>query len=67
MTKKKYYTVGTVPKSNRKIVERNKTISLSEMHNLSLSSVGTGTPIKHGAAKLILWTQLFPVSEKIRS
>ena len=67
MTKKKYYTVGTVPKSNRKIVERNKTISLSEMHNLSLSSFGTGTSIKHGVAKLILWAQLFPVSEKIRS
>ena len=46
--------------------ERNNTI-ITEIHNLSLSSFGTGTSIKHGGAKLILWAQLFPVSEMIRS
>jgi hypothetical protein len=45
--KKKFHTVGTVPESNRKIVERCKidTHNTQELHR-RLSWLGTGTAIK---------------------
>ena len=47
MENKIYHTVGTVPKSNRKIVERGKIdTSNVEIHDISLSWSGTGTLIK---------------------
>jgi len=43
---KKYHTVGTVPKSNLKIVERDKSTPLNtHIHNCLLFWLGTGTLI----------------------
>ena len=51
-----YHTVGTVPKSNIKITKRdNIDTPNTQLHNRSLSWLGTGTKIKSGEAKLILW------------
>jgi hypothetical protein len=45
----KYHTVGTVPKSNQKIIEtKAKAIPLAHIHNHSLSWLDTGTLIKSG-------------------
>jgi hypothetical protein len=53
MKNRKYYTVRTVPKSNRKIVERVEIdISNRQIHDRSLSWLGTGTSIKSGGVKL---------------
>jgi hypothetical protein len=39
----------TIPKSNRKLTERGKIDILNtQKHDLSLSWLGTGTPIKSG-------------------
>jgi len=46
---KKYHTVGTVPKCDRKIDTPN-----IHIHDRSLSWIGTGTSIKSGGAKLVL-------------
>jgi len=44
---KQYHTVGTVPKSNIKIVERGKTDTPNtNIYDRSLSLLGTGTSIK---------------------
>ena len=52
--KKKYYTVGTVPKSNRKIVKRDKIdIPITQIHDHPLLWLGTGTSIKSGGVKLV--------------
>jgi hypothetical protein len=49
MKTKKYHTVGTIPKSDIKIVERGKMDTPNtEMHNRSLSWLDTGTSIKNG-------------------
>jgi hypothetical protein len=58
MTNRKHHTAGRVPKYNRKVVERDKIDTLT--HNcmtLSLSCLGTGTSIKSGGVKLVLWAQ----------
>ena len=59
--KKKYHTVGSVPKSNRKIVERSKMdtgITLNtQLHGHSLSWLGTGISKRNGGYKLVLWAQ----------
>jgi len=57
---KKYHTVGTVPKSNKKIVEtETKPISLdTHVRRRSLSWLGTGTSVTSGGIKLIVWPQL---------
>ena len=53
--KKKYHTVGTVPNSNRKIVERGTTDTPNrQLHDRSLSWLGTGISIKSGGVKLAL-------------
>jgi hypothetical protein len=44
-----YHTVGTVPKSNRKVVKRDKFDTPStEIHDRRPSWVSTGTSIKSG-------------------
>jgi hypothetical protein len=44
---KKYLTVRIVPKSNRTIIERGKLdITNPQIHDCSLSWLGTGTSIK---------------------
>jgi hypothetical protein len=49
MKTKKYHTVGTIHKSDIKIVERGKMDTPNtEMHNRSLSWLDTGTSIKNG-------------------
>jgi hypothetical protein len=46
---RKYHTIGTVPKSNRKIVERsNIDASNTHIHDRSLSWLDTETSIKSG-------------------
>ena len=53
MKNKKYYTVGTIPKSNIKIVKRGKIdTSNTKIHDHSLSCLGTGTAIKSDGVKL---------------
>ena len=55
MTNKKYYTVGTVPKYSRKIVEKDKINNpTTHIHDRSLSCIGTNTSIKGGGAKLVV-------------
>jgi len=55
MKNKQYHNVGTVPRLNRQIVERNKIDTpKTEMHDLSLSWHGTYTSIKKGGAKLVI-------------
>jgi hypothetical protein len=50
MKNKKYHTVETIPKLNIKIVERGKIDTPStQIHDPSLSWLGTGTLIKSGA------------------
>jgi hypothetical protein len=58
--KRKYQTVGPIPKFYRKIVERDKIYTLNtQIHDRSLSSVGTGTAITNGGFKLVLWAHSF--------
>jgi len=62
MKNKKNNNVGTVPKSNRKMVEIGKiTTHDTQIHDYSLSWLGTGIPIKCGGVKLFLWAQTFPL------
>jgi hypothetical protein len=57
MKKKKYHTVGKIPKSNFKIVERGKIDTPNlQIHDLSLFLLGT-----------VLWAQTSPLSEMVRS
>jgi hypothetical protein len=52
MKNKKYHTVTTVLKFNRKIAERGKIDSpYTQIHDRSLSWLGTGTTIKSGRVK----------------
>ena len=50
---KKYHIVGTVPKSDRKNVERGK-IDIPKIYDRSLYWQGTGTSIKRDCVKLIV-------------
>ena len=46
MKKKKYHTVGTISKSNIKIVERGKIYTTNtQIHDRALPCLGTATPI----------------------
>ena len=61
MKNKNYHTLVTIPKSSIKIIERGKIDTRNtQIHELSLSWFGTGTSIKSGSVKLILWTQISP-------
>ena len=63
----RYHTVGTFAKSNRKIVEKgNIDPPNTQKHKRSPSWLGTGTSIKGGRAKLVLWTQTNKYKVKIR-
>ena len=54
-------TVGTIPKSNIEIVERGKIYtSNTQIHDSSLPWLGTGTSIKSGGVKLVLWAHHMP-------
>jgi len=56
MKNKKYHTERIIPKSNIKIVERGKIDTPNtHIHDCSLSWPGTGTSIKSGGVKLVLW------------
>jgi hypothetical protein len=59
---KKYHTVGTVPKSQKrgKINTRN-----THIHNCLLSWLVTVTLIKSGGVKLVLWAQTSLLSEML--
>jgi len=51
--KKKYHTVGTVPKSHRKIIEMcNIDTSSTQLHDRSFSWIFTATSIKSGGVNL---------------
>jgi len=68
MNNKKYHTVGIIPKSNIKILERGKIdTSNTQIHDRSLSLLGTDTSIKSGGVKLVVLTQIFSLSEMMRS
>ena len=55
MKNKKYHTVGTGPKTNRKIVEIGKIDNSSKhKHDCSLSWLGIGTSMKSGGFILVL-------------
>jgi len=56
MKNKEYHSVGTVPKSNRDIVERGKLDTTNTyIHDRSLSCLGTGgTSIKNGRVKIVI-------------
>jgi hypothetical protein len=55
MKNKKLHTVGTIPKANRKIIERDKVdIPSTHIKARSLSLLGTGTSIKSGRVKLVI-------------
>ena len=55
MKNKKYHTVGTVPKPNRKIEESSKIdTSNTQIHDRSLYWLDTGTSIKSGGVKIVL-------------
>ena len=65
--KKKNETVGLIPKSNIKIVERDKSGSPNtQLHYRSFFWLGTDTVLKSGGVKLVLWTQISPLSELMR-
>ena len=62
--KNKNTTLRTVPKSNRKIVENKaKLLPLNIIDRFELSLHGTGSSIKSGRVKLVLWGQSTPLSE----
>jgi len=55
MNNKNYHTVGTIPKSYIKIVERGKIYTTNtQIYDGSLSWLGTGTSIKCGGVTLFL-------------
>ena len=65
---KMYHTFRKFRKFNRKIVERIKIDTpITQIYDLSLSWLGTGTSIKSGGIKLVLWTQTSNVSEMMWS
>ena len=61
------HTVETVPKSNIKIVKRCKIDTPNlQIHDRSLSWLGTGTAIKSGGLKIVVWAQTSSLSEMMR-
>jgi hypothetical protein len=68
MKNKKDHTVGTISKSNIKIVDRGEIDTPNtQMHYRSLFLLGTNTSMKNGGAKLVLWAQTSPLGEMMRS
>jgi hypothetical protein len=65
---KKSHTVRTVPKSNRKIVKRGQIYTPNtEIYDRSLSLVDTVTLFKSGQVKLVLRSNISPLSEMMQS
>jgi hypothetical protein len=59
---KKYHTVETFPKPNRKNIENSKIDNPNtQIHDHSLFCLGTRTSIKNGRDKLVWWTQASPL------
>jgi hypothetical protein len=55
-------TAGTIPKSNRKIVERDKIdTSNTQVHDRSLSWCGTGTLINSGGVNFMYFYMAFVI------
>ena len=68
MKMKKYPTVEAVPNCNRRIVEKGKIDTPNiQLHDWSLFWLSTGTSIRSGRVKLVLWAQTSPLSEMMRS
>jgi hypothetical protein len=59
-TKTKYHNVVTIPNFNRTIaeIEAKSTHLIENIHDRSLSWLGTGTSITSGGIKLVLWSQI---------
>jgi len=57
----------TFPTSNRKILERDNIDTPSTRHDHWISWLGTGTSIKSGGAKIILWVKVPLLSKRTRS
>ena len=56
--------IRIVPKFNEQNVQTEKIVTLStHIHDRSISCLGTDTSMKSGGAKLVLWTQISPLSE----
>ena len=56
MNDKKYLTHETVPQSSNKVVKRGKIgMPNKQIYDRHLSGHGTGTSIKSGGVKLVLW------------
>jgi hypothetical protein len=52
----KYHTIGTAPNSNSKFLERGKIDTPNtQIHNRPLSWLRTGTSIKSGRVKIVIW------------
>ena len=61
---KNYHNVGTIPKSNIKIVDRFKiNTPNTQIHDPSLVWLGTGTSVKSGEVKLALCSHTSHLSE----
>jgi hypothetical protein len=61
MKNKIYHTVGTFPKTKRKIVDRGKIDTPNtQIHDRSLSCLGTGISIKMVRVELVLLAQTLP-------
>ena len=59
---KRCHTAGTIPKSNRKIVERDKIdTSNTQVHDRSLSWCGTGTLINSGGVNFMYFYMAFVI------
>ena len=55
MKNEEYHTVGTIPKSNIKIIERGKIDTHDkQIHDSSHSWLGTSTSLKSGEVKVVL-------------
>jgi len=68
MQNKNTTPVGTIPKSIIKIVERSKIdTSNTQIHDDSLFWLGTGTLIKSGRVKLVIWAQTSHLCEMMQS
>jgi hypothetical protein len=68
MKNKKYCTVGTIPTSTIKAVERgNIDTPHTQIHDRSFSWLDTGTSIRSGVVRLVLLAQNSPLSEMMRS
>jgi len=64
----KYHTIGTALKSSSRTIESGKSNTPNTQNTRPLIFlVGTGTSIKSGGFKVVLWTQVSPLSEMIWS